>query len=94
VTTYSSITYDFTFPVHILRFHWDFSTKSYTIAFDLLLLWTLLPSNFKDENVLSFFNQFLRIILSPHYWEFSPIGTVADIRPKKKNTVGKSLQAF
>ena len=23
VTTYSSITYDFTFPVHILRFHWD-----------------------------------------------------------------------
>ena len=28
-----------------------FSTKSYTIAFDLLLLWTLLPSNFKDENI-------------------------------------------
>ena len=28
-----------------------YSTKSYTIAFDLLLLWTLLPSNFKDENV-------------------------------------------
>ena len=25
-----------------------FSTKSYTIAFDLLLLWTLLPSNFKE----------------------------------------------
>jgi hypothetical protein len=22
-----------------------------TIAFDLLLLWTLLPSNFKDENI-------------------------------------------
>ena len=27
-----------------------FSTKSYAIAFDLLLLWMLLPSNFKDEN--------------------------------------------
>jgi hypothetical protein len=24
VKTYSSITYDFTFPVHILRFHWYF----------------------------------------------------------------------
>ena len=28
-----------------------FSTKLYTIAFDLLLLWMLLPSNFKDENI-------------------------------------------
>jgi hypothetical protein len=28
-----------------------FSTKSHTIAFDLLLLWMLLPSNFKDENI-------------------------------------------
>jgi hypothetical protein len=50
----------------------------------------------------AFINQFLRIILSPRYWEFSPmklgggakfhIGTGADIRHKK--TVGKSLQAF
>ena len=40
----------------------------------------------------AFINQFLRIILSPRYWEFSPmklgkfffhIGTGADIRPKK-----------
>ena len=29
----------------------SFSTKSYAIAFDLLLLWMLLPSNFKDENI-------------------------------------------
>ena len=28
-----------------------FSTKSYTIAVDLLLLWMLLPSHFKDENI-------------------------------------------
>ena len=28
-----------------------FTTKSYMIAYDLLLLWTLLPSNFKDENI-------------------------------------------
>ena len=28
-----------------------YSTKSYTIAFDLLLLWMLLPSNFEDENI-------------------------------------------
>jgi hypothetical protein len=40
----------------------------------------------------AFINQFLRIILSPRYWEFFPmklggknfhIGTGADIRPKK-----------
>ena len=44
----------------------------------------------------AFINHFLHIILSPHYWEFSPIkmgkklfhiGTGADIWPKK-NTVG------
>ena len=34
-----------------LQMHCSFSTKSYTIAFDLLLLWMLLPSNFKDENI-------------------------------------------
>jgi hypothetical protein len=32
------------------------STKSYTIAFDLLLLWMLLPSNFKDENIFELFD--------------------------------------
>ena len=31
--------------------HFLYSTKSYAIAFDLLFLWTLLPSNFKDENI-------------------------------------------
>ena len=29
----------------------NFSTQSYTIAYDLLLLWMLLPINFKDENI-------------------------------------------
>jgi len=29
----------------------NYSTKSYIIAFDLLMLWMLLPSNFKDENI-------------------------------------------
>jgi hypothetical protein len=33
-----------------------FSTKSYMIAFDLLLLWMLLPSNFKDENIFYLFD--------------------------------------
>ena len=33
-----------------------FSTKSYTIAFYLLLLWTLLPNNFKDENIFYLFD--------------------------------------
>jgi hypothetical protein len=37
-------------PLHL------FSTKSYTIAFDLLLLWMLLPSNFKDENIFYLFD--------------------------------------
>jgi hypothetical protein len=50
----------------------------------------------------AFINEFLRIILSPRYWEFSPIklgeknffalglGPIFD----PKNTVGKSLQVF
>jgi hypothetical protein len=32
-------------------FFLSFSAKSYTIAFELLLLWTLLTRNFKDENI-------------------------------------------
>ena len=49
----------------------------------------------------AFINQFLRIILSPCYWEYSPmklwkkiftlgLGPIFGL----KNTVGKSLQAF
>jgi hypothetical protein len=48
----------------------------------------------------AFINQFLRIILSPCYWEVFPIKlgkklfTLRPIFGPKKNTIGKSLQVF
>ena len=50
-----------------------------------------------------FINQFLQIILSPRYWEFSPIKLGKDLHishwdwgrySAQKNTVGKSPQEF
>ena len=46
---YTGMNDSIVFKIQILRT--TFSTKSYAIGFDLLLLWMLLPSNFKDENI-------------------------------------------